>query len=531
MKLREVDFLALLTAAVCIALGLVSHNALNPDGVSYLDLAARLQAADWQHFVQGYWSPFYPILVAIIATVAGRDGPGVIGPVHLLNTLIALLGVAVIWWAARRSGNRLFGRTAFAALLVCSAQAPRLEAVTPDLLLVALVAMIGFELLFFSGNRWLRLGVVMGVAFLTKTSMWPWLLATLVVRVVATRSRAQRVTVAKSSAVCVLVMALWLIPLSIKSGAPTFGSAARLNACWYMRECDSRSPDTHTGDHQQYQTVAIGSSQARVAMLGGTVWTYPPWSDPTEWATGVRTFGGVAPSLGQHLLYALKQLVLVISAWSWHIFLLILLPVAWLTRRRGAWRELLDQRRDALVVILLGGAGVLQFVAVHVEPRLIAPFVLLFTLGVLGWLCGLVGEPSVDLPSGQNRYLVLAFSFIGLVAALPRAIVHGEDQYQVARATSERVQGILQSEAARNPPRTGPRRIAVIGEVFPLLNEAYRLGGTIELQVLRPTPAEVIQWPPADQQAFVRWLAAQGATEAWLSKGSGSFSMLPLPSR
>ena len=41
MKLREVDWLALLMIAVCILLGVASHNALNPDGVSYLDLAAR----------------------------------------------------------------------------------------------------------------------------------------------------------------------------------------------------------------------------------------------------------------------------------------------------------------------------------------------------------------------------------------------------------------------------------------------------------------------------------------------------------
>ncbi|MEO5798701.1 MAG: hypothetical protein ABIZ70_02740 [Gemmatimonadales bacterium] len=531
MKLREVDFLALLSAAICIALGIVSYNAINPDGVAYLDLAARLREADWGHFVQGYWSPLYPFLIAVAAAATGREGADLIGLVHLLNPLIALFGVVVVWWAARQSDNRLFARAAFPALLVCSAQAPRVEAVTPDLLLVALVAMIGFELLRPNGVRWRRLGVLMGIAFLAKTSMWPWLLASLIVRLFAARSGDARREVAKSGAICLAVMLLWIVPLSIKSGTPTLGSAARLNACWYTRECDSRSPDTHAGNHQRYQTISFGASQATVAVLTGTPWTYAPWSDPTEWAAGVTSYESISPTVQEVVRYAFTQLVLVFVPWMWHVWLLIVLPLAFLTRRPGIWRELALEQRSALVVLLLGLLGLFQFIAVHVEPRLIAPFVLLFTLGVAAWLTRF-GSESEKLPAlRDNRYFVLAFSLVGILGTLPRAWVHGRDQWAIAKATSERLDMISRAEAARVPPRSGPRRIAVIGQVFPLLNEAYRLGGTIEWQVLRPTPAAVLAWPAADQQGLVAWLAQQGATEAWLNKGGGAFSVLQLPPR
>ncbi|MES2307159.1 MAG: hypothetical protein V4558_16780 [Gemmatimonadota bacterium] len=525
MKVREVDYLALLTAVICIGLGVASHNALNPDGVSYLDLATRLRDGDWQHFVQGYWSPLYPLIIALAATITGRDGPELIGLVHVVNTLIALFGVAVVWWAARRSGSPLFGRTAFAAFLVCSAEAPRLEAVTPDLLLVAIVALIGGEQIFFRGSRWIRLGVWMGLAFLVKTSMWPWLLAALIVRLAAARSAERHLEVAKSAAVGVLVMALWVIPLSVKSGAPTLGSAARLNACWYMRECDSRSPDTHSGEHRSYQQVTLGSSVATATRLSDTPWTYAPWSDPTAWAEGIITARRVTPDLGQHALYGAKELALVIGIWMPHIWLGLLLPIAFLTRRSGALRELRREQADAGVVMALGIFGVLQFVPVHVEPRLVAPFVLLFTLGALAWLTGAAG-PLAKVHG--SRGLVLVLSCLGFVAALPRAAIHGRDQWDVAVHTAERATMIANAQGGPPAGNGSPRRIAVIGEVFPLLSEIFRLGRTVDVQLFRPSVPDILTWPPGDQQALLNWLGAQGVAEAWLSKSGGAFTILPV---
>lgn len=530
MKLREGDWLALLTALICVALSVASYNALNPDGVSYLDLATRLGVGDWSHFVQGYWSPLYPALVAVGAVLSGRSGPGLIGVVHVVNTAIALFGVAVIWWVARRSGSVIFARGAFAAFLVCSAEAPRLEAVTPDLLLVAFVALIGGELLLYGGRRPARLGLWMGLAFLTKTSMWPWMVASLLAWALLHRNRIALVTVGKAAAVCAIVMSLWVVPMSIKQGAPTLGSAARLNACWYIRECDSRSPDTHREEHQAYHPFDAGSSHGRIALFEGTPWTYLPWSDPTAWASGLLSASKGTPTLQQHVVYTAKQLALVVGIWMPHIWFAILLPIGWLMRRRGMWGELVRGRGDAGLVVALGALGILQFVAVHVEPRLVAPFTLLLALGALGWLTGVAGGPEVErpVPKATSR-LTLLLSGIGLLLALPRAALHAAGQWETATQVASRTAMIESSDASREILRRGRRRIAVLGEVFPLLTEAYRLGGQIEWQVFDPPSTTIMAWPPEDQQALIRWLASQGATEAWLSKPGGTFSLLPLP--
>lgn len=175
-KLREIDALVAIALLLCVVLAYVSRFALNPDGVSYLDLAAALRRGDLAHFVQGYWSPLYPVILAVAGAVSGVDGRTLVPVVHLVNLIIAGAGILIVWAHVRRRDDAALGRLTLAAFLLCGARPPRIDAVTPDLLLQ--VALLGatYELLREGGFRWLRLGVLLGVAFLTKTSAWPWLL-------------------------------------------------------------------------------------------------------------------------------------------------------------------------------------------------------------------------------------------------------------------------------------------------------------------------------------------------------------------
>lgn len=522
--LREVDWLALGTAALCVLFGYASRNALNPDGVSYLDLAARLRAGDWSHVVQGYWSPLYPLLLAVGGAITGRDGQALLGVVHTINTLIALGGVAAVWWIARRLDRPAFQRAAFAMLLVCSARAPRLDAVTPDLLLLAIVVLLAGELLGFDGARPVRLGVWLGLAFLAKTSAWPWLLCVLVVRAALRRGPAAWRALGVTAATTAAIAALWIVPLSMKAGTPTLGSSGRLNACWYLLECDSRSPDTHNGTHAKYVQVPAGAQRATIAIFEGP-WTWEPWGDPTAWAGGVGTFTQIHPTVTEHLRYWAKQLGIVLGLWLPHLLAIAAITLV-LYRRRGMGRELVGDERAAGEAMLYGTLGVLQFVAVHVEPRLIAPFALLLGLGAVAWATGAGRAQAAPVP--QPWFAILTWA--GLVVAVPRAVDALREQWVSSAQVDQRMAAIAAADAQR-PGGAGERRIAVIGQVFPLVTEAWRLRGQVVLQVVHPRVPELMQWPAADQQALVASLATQGVTEAWLSKPGGTFSILPLQPR
>ncbi|HSE47255.1 MAG TPA: hypothetical protein VLA89_18185, partial [Gemmatimonadales bacterium] len=72
-RLGEPELLAIVAAALCGVHAWLAGFALNPDGVSYLDLANLVASGDWASLVQGYWSPFYPALIGILSRLTGRD--------------------------------------------------------------------------------------------------------------------------------------------------------------------------------------------------------------------------------------------------------------------------------------------------------------------------------------------------------------------------------------------------------------------------------------------------------------------------
>src|SRR5258708_7927048 len=102
------DALALVAALICLGLTWSSRAALNPDGVSYLDLARLARIGDWPGFVQGYWSPLYPALIAALTRSATTTPLAQVGLAHLVNGVAAVAGIALAWWWGRRSGRPFF---------------------------------------------------------------------------------------------------------------------------------------------------------------------------------------------------------------------------------------------------------------------------------------------------------------------------------------------------------------------------------------------------------------------------------------
>lgn len=510
----------------CLALGYATRNALNPDGVSYLDLAAALQRGDWSAFVQAYWSPLLPILLALTGVVTSSERTAFLPAVHMLNALIACGGIAVIWHWGHRRRDRIFTRAAIAAFILAAARPLRLEAVTPDILLLSLGAWIAYELIVHNGTRWVRLGVLFGVAFLAKTSVWPWLLVVTLIRLGLEWRGTNRRNAFLTAAVAALVMAPWVAAISVETRGFTLSSAGRLNVCWYMRSCDGRTPDTHDGEHRAYRESRLGdSTSVTVATLNATRgWTYEPWSDPTGWSDGIVTQRNVRPAMHEVVLFWSRHIRYIVGYWMLPVLAGVLLPfiVSHLPRREAG--SLRGTARDAAMTTLFGVLGIGQFVAVHAEPRLIAPFVLLFALGALSWFRD-AAVPDVALP-GSRVLLRHAASAVGLVIVL----VLGAQRFDVELSDSalidQRFAAISAQIRADHP--SGADRLAVIGYAVPALGDAWRAGLRITVQV-----------PPQSAVAFGRLAAEQMTRElrmildgradmAWLINPDGRFQWVKL---
>jgi hypothetical protein len=522
----EAELLAKFAAAICVLLTWLARSTLNPDGVSYLDLARRFSAGDWSSFVQGYWSPLYPALVATISAVAGPDPVALIATAHAINGVAAIAAIGVIWWWSRQHSERFFARGAIATLLLVSAGLPRIEAVTPDVLLLALMTWIGYELLVHRGERWLLTGVLLGVAFLAKTSAWPWLVLAIPLRLWGARTPAHRRDVLRSSLACAAVMLTWIVPMSVKEGRPTLGSAGRLNYSWYLAASDARTPDTHLGRHTFYHQMTIDSAHTITwaEFPDAGKWTYAPWSDPTAWDAGVLTRNERTPDTFELVSYWLRQARISFGLWLLPVLLGILVPAYLLQRRPTMWRELLADDRPVLVTALLGLAGVGQFVLVHSEPRLIAPFGLLFALAALHWLYA--QAPSVP------RFPVLTrqtASWLGLVAAIGFAVPRLKEGF----TSSARIDGVFaaitRTNASLAEAGLSQARIVILGPAIPVEASAFLSGAQIVAQV-PSSSVEVIKSLPTDQQrAVITRLFASKAQIAWLTTPDAAVSIVVIP--
>jgi hypothetical protein len=524
---RETDILAGASALILVVFCILSTGALNPDGVSYLDLAAAAGRGDWSHFVQGYWSPLLPLITGAIGTVARRSGPQLIPVTHIFNLVMALAALGIIWHWARHQPSRLFGRFAIAGFMLCSAGLPRIEAVTPDVLLLTLTIWLSYELLVHRGRRWLLVGLLLGLAYLTKTSAWPWLLVAIPVRLWAARDGAARRRVSWSFLVAAAVMLTWVVPLSFKYGHPTLGSAGRLNYSWYIKSNSSRLPDTDSGTNSAYQSVAVGGGHhvTLVTFDDTTAWTYQPWDDPTEWATRVLTETGRAPTAAQLLTYWWRLALRIFGLWLAPLIAAVMLPAWVLLRRPGMRHELLGTERDALAVMVLGAVGVAQFAAVHAEPRLIAPYGAMLALGLLQWCAA---APS-QAPAIRSRLLHCLLAWIGVGTAFGFTVFRineGLGSYRRLRGVAAQLDELRARLISAGQPSVP---LAVVGPAAPVLASAFWIGARIVMQV-PPDYADQIATLPADQQSQLLLTLFRGKVPLiWVTQANGGMRMLIVP--
>jgi len=382
--------------------------------------------------------------------------------------------------------------------LLCSFGLPRLESVTPDVILLAVAVWLSYELLAHGGRRWHVTGVLLGVAFLAKTSTWPLLILVVPLRLWAAHDAASRRRVLWSTAICVATMSLWIVPMSVKAGRATLGSSGRLNFSWYLLGDPSALPDRDAGRNRAYEDVAIGDGrQLTLATFDDAAhWTYQPWGDPTAWAEMALSRTSRTPSPVLVLRYLSRQVMQTLGLWLMPLLVAVLIPVYLLHRRDVTWRALVTGQRDAMVLMALGLAGVLQFIVVHSEPRLIAPFAWMLSIGWIHW-CATEPAPQLWIRAPALR---ACLGWLGAVAAIGLAMPRLTEGARTSRrldAAAEQIRNLkdLLDSAEHSSPM-----IAVVGPAAPMMSDAYRIEARIAAQI-PPRSAALLSTLPRQRQA------------------------------
>jgi hypothetical protein len=449
--------------SVVIVLGFVrawaSGHSMNPDGVSYLDVADKYLQRDWAWAVNAYWSPLYSWVNAAVFSVLRPSPYWEYTVVHLVNFVVYLLAFASFEfllvqvikyqrqtkrfltdedsslpaWAWQSIGYLLF--------VWCTLVLINLAIVTPDMIVAASVFLLMGLLcrIRLNGARWfdfVLFGLVLGVAYLAKAAMFPLAFAFLTVcffSVGNVRRAVPRVLI--SFAVFLIVSSPFLLALHWAKGRWTFGDSGPLNYAWRVNR---------TGAYVHWQGDRLGTGTPRHTTR--KIWdnpavfefkqpipaTYPPWYDASYWNEGFRVYFDPKGQLT----------VLVKSFWAYYLVfvydtmgmaILVSFLVLQLYRDRNALRWITSIKQWHILVPALAALGLYSLI--YVETRFIGAFVISI------WLALFSGIRLTNRDTGRR---LISSVVIALVAI--GSLVIGVKSLKPAYTT---LNSVIKGESAR----------------------------------------------------------------------------------
>jgi hypothetical protein len=430
---------------LCLLYVYTSRHAINPDGISYLDIASACARGDLSAAVNYYWSPLYSWLLAG-TTLLLQPGPyWDAGAAHLtsfVTFVLSLLGFEWLLSEVLRSrrvqhadlharGRELLPDWIVAALgYACFIWVSRwmvsLEKLTPDALVAAAVYASVAVLLRLQREpecAWAApvLGVILGLGFLAKTVLLPLSVLVLGTLVLTVRwPRAWRVALT-AGVVLTLIAGPYVALLSVGKGRLTIGETGRLNHLWYVGH-EPQPRDFGMTDSLPAGVDLLLAAPPVIGIGRPGAGSFPLWYDPSAYYDGksaplnlglqATASVGALRGFGWMCVNPLGLLVPTLAV-------LGLTALGWFACRRGGRSWFTEWVWGLLgwTPVLLVGAGALALYVVMgiAQPRLGGPFLLLVLFGlVVGLSIPRGGWATIRWPTGAVVELVA----VVLVAAL-----------------------------------------------------------------------------------------------------------------
>lgn len=375
---------------------------VNPDGVSYVDLARAFAAHGPRALVNGYWSPLYPAVLGSAFAIGHPTHTGAyplmrgIGFVVFALTTFAfarLVRVALDSPEAplHRTTRLLAVIAAWELYAVLVLKGIGLFLVTPDLGVAGIVFWAAAELIHIMRSpvpplRWIRLGLVLGVGYWWKAILFPVSgVVLLVAAAIAVRRRDGWRGPLQSWAAFGALALLLVIPVSKHTGRLTFGETGRLNQFWYVADggyvvdaCQPPREPARARRTLQLDSVLVATPLTCTLTDRWPEATLPMWYDPTFYYRGLQvplSVRATVAAAGRNIGY-LKEALEETAPWVTVAF--VLAGLVALGARSAAGRTW------PLVVVAAAGTGF--YLAVYVELRHVVPFFVIAGLAVLAAL-------------------------------------------------------------------------------------------------------------------------------------------------
>src|ERR1700674_2681708 len=420
------------------------HN-INPDSVSYIEIAQSAREAGWKSYVNGYWSPLYPFLLNIVFRIFDPGPLWESTVVILANLAIYLANLACFEWFLRelillrdvsnRPAERGFP-VSLRALWICGyvffLWAGQFWVtpgwVSPDLSAarlgyLATAALIRIHRGQASWATFVFFGAVLGLGYLAKAPMFPLAFVFLACGFLAVSSDRRAWTRATLAAVVFIIIAAPLaVSLSRAKGRMTFGDSGRINYTEFVNGApkyvhwEGGAPGTGIPAHPQRRLLDEPPVYEFAAPIGGS---YPLWYDPSYWYEGIKPHFSLKGQL--MALYRTTSSYLRIFSVTGTLYA-VFVTLFFLVRKSGSWGGGWMQEKFVWVPLV---AAFGMFALVHVEPRFVGGFGLMLLMRLLAGV-------RFAKPTGKGTLGGLA-SVIILAPALATVFSTGKNLKDIVR--------------------------------------------------------------------------------------------------
>ena len=464
---------------------------MNADGINYLDIGDAYWRGDWKAAVNPVWSPLYSWIlggVMLIFQPGMRWEFPLVHGVNYVIYLVALACFAYFWKQVEncRQANLMgdqrrvavsipgwaFSILGYLLFVWSSLTLNEIWAVTPDMLMAAIVYLVGAILLRMrlqsrSWGTFALLGFLLGMGYLTKTIMLPvafLFLGASLFSAEGIRRTGSKVLV--SLVAFILIAGPYITLISLAKGRFTYGESGPVT---YMRYVNQVPYPHWQGKPDGYGTPIHPSRQIYInppiyefgTPISGT---YPISYDPSYWYEGVQlnfSLQEIFPNLVSSALFYFDLFFHVLGPLLAGLFILYMLS--------PRWRQLsIDTIRNwslAIISILV----LVLYSLVYVEGRYIAVFVVLLITDLLSNLS------LPDLPGLRKVTSVVSLVMIfSLLANLVASNLEGYAKLSMRAEKPTSTQGSVPppawpGEVAKELKFLGIRpgdKVAVIGYAF-----------------------------------------------------------------
>lgn len=470
--------LAVVHGAAATAWAVVRGPAFNPDGVSYAALARSLLAGDARSLVNAFWSPAYPISLALPLAlgldvfdaarwVAIGAGAATI-PVFLRLGETFGLGAGVV-------------RVAACLLLLSPIWIPLTPLATPDILVVPVFTLYLVRFVRLSREPALRTGaaagLVAGLLFLVRTYMFFLGLAALPVALFRAPRGRRAAAAAGYLAAFLAAAGPWILAMRAGYGRFTIGAVGALNR---RVEVSGAYRDDPPRAYPWFYLPSGPWNLIDYAAPGSPLWRDPP---PGREITAAMEIRGIARQLPLAIRFLANPgggLVLCLAATA--------LAASGLLRPSGI-------RLSLLSACLVGG-----FCLVRVTDRYLLPVLVPVFLGAAAGLERLARRPRLQQAA------------VALLTAV--AVLQGYRRTAQPTWAHEAQVGRAVRQAGKEIARSGRGPLAVLTPALQMEEAGHDWSRALAVAYFADAPLAALEHPDpigtrALQQAGVRWVVSR----------------------